>query len=71
MVLNDSSAVLVATPEVDLRIRIPLVGCQTIPPHRLCMVLDDPGAVRVAKPEVDLRIRIPLVCGQTIPPQTL
>jgi hypothetical protein len=32
----------------------PLVGGQTIPPHRLCVVLHDSGAVRVAKPEVEL-----------------
>ena len=55
MVLRDPRAIVVHPPEVVLRVGVPLVSGEAVPPGCLGVVLRDPRAIVVHPPEVPLR----------------
>ena len=57
--------------QISLRVRIPLIGRQTIPAHRLALILSNAFAVLVGITQISLRLRIPLLGRQAIPAHRL
>jgi len=64
-------AVPVHDAEVVLRVGVPLLGCQAIPPNRLGLVSRDTSTMLVHEPEAALRGGVSLGGGEAIQPDRL